>query len=222
MIETGELKPGDPIRHLELAARLGTSNNPVIQSLRRLEGLGILEHTSSGETRVRVYSDRELYAAYVVREAIEAMAARFCALFATEEEVAILLVRSRKLERRYERGEWAEQEEQDFHRGVVAFSHTPFLEHLHRGAMVLRSTFRQHLIQGRDIRDMVGLHRPVMEAIEKRDADAAEKAMRDHIGQARESFARRQFGPAGLADVSNPSPDAEKSEEMFVFKEDTP
>jgi DNA-binding GntR family transcriptional regulator len=181
-----------------LASALGVSNNPVIQSLRRLEGLGILEHTPSGKTRVRECTDRDLYAAYAVREAIESVAARFCAALASDEELAVLNVRHAKMEDRYRRGEWAEREEQDFHRGVVAFAHTPFLEHLHKSAMVIRTTFRQHLIQGRRIRDMGGLHKPIMEALERRNAEAAEEAMRAHIRQARESFAERQFGPGGI------------------------
>ena len=192
MIQTGELKPGDAIPHLKLASRLGISNNPVIQSLRRLEGLGVLEHMPSGETRVREYSDREVYAAYAVREAVEGMAARFCAQLGTDEEFAILEFRHRKLEECYRRGEWAEEEEQELHRGVVGFSHTPFLEHLHESAMILRSTFRQHLIQGREISDMVGLHKPIIDALLARDPDAAEEAMRAHIREARESFVQRQ------------------------------
>ena len=199
MIEDGTLKPGDPIRHQWLASELGVSNNPVIQTLRRLEGLAVLEHMPSGETRVREHSNREIYAAYAVREAVEGMAARFCAELATEEEIAVLDVRHRKLDARYAQGEWAEQEEQAFHRGIVAFSHTPFLEHLHQSAMILRSTFRAHLVQGREIRDMIGLHRPIMAAVSARDPNAAEQAMRRHIREARESFSLRQFEPSATS-----------------------
>ncbi|WP_116953419.1 GntR family transcriptional regulator [Jiangella endophytica] len=43
MIITGELEPGQPIRLIDLAQRLGTSPMPIREGLRKLESLGIVE-----------------------------------------------------------------------------------------------------------------------------------------------------------------------------------
>jgi DNA-binding GntR family transcriptional regulator len=186
-IASGELRPGDHIAHLTLANKLRVSNNPVIQVLRKLEGRGILERTPDGACRVRSYSPHEVYSALAVRESIEGVAARFCAECATDEEMAILKVRFDKMIRAYHGGNYAPAEELAFHGGTVEFCHAPFLKHLYDTIMIIRQTFTLR-IGGRSAEELIAIHEPIMAAIVRRDAAAAEAAARQHVLRSREEY----------------------------------
>ena len=129
-IASGELKPGDHIAHLALAQKLGVSNNPVIQVIRRLEEQGVLDRAPDGESRVRSYSYEEIYGILSVREAIESAAARFCAQKASDGEMALIRFRFDKMIRAYQGGAYVPEEELGFYAGIVQYSHTPILRRM--------------------------------------------------------------------------------------------
>jgi len=197
---SGRLKPGDHIPHLGLAKKLKVSNNPVIQVLRRLEGQGILDRGADGVCRVRDYSPRELYGALAVREAIEGAAARFCAETADDEEMAVIRVRFDKMIHAYHGGDYAPTEEISFHKAIVEFGHAPFLAHLYDTIMLIRQTFTLRAGQ-RPADELIAIHEPLMAAIARRDAEAAEETARAHVADARqeywESVLAGRAGPAG-------------------------
>jgi DNA-binding GntR family transcriptional regulator len=181
---SGEMKPGDSISHSRLAEQLGVSNNPVIHALRRLEGLGILEQTPSGSSRVKPFTLREVIAVMALREGLEGIAARFCAQFCSDEELAVLQVRAGKLDARLSEGSLAVDEEIAFHSGVVEFAHTPYLSSVHKGLMLTHTALCSRWMdfaRGAG----VGTHREIMDAIQLRDGKLAESAMRQHLHTAR-------------------------------------
>ena len=187
---SGDLRPGDHIAQLALARKLNVSNNPVIQVLRRLEGQGVLTRESDGLCRVRDYSARELYGALAVREAIEGAAARFCAETATDEEMAVIRVRYDKMIQGYRRGDYAPKEELAFHRSIVDFGHAPFLTHLYGTIVIIQQTFTLRA-GARSAEELIAFHKPIMDAIGRRDADAAEEAARAHVARARADYYHR-------------------------------
>ena len=189
-ILSGTLKPGAHIPHLPLAHRLHVSNNPVIQVLRKLEGQGLLERGADGVCRVRDYSPREFYAALAVREALEGVAARFCAENASDEELAVIRVRFDKMIRAYHGGDYVPAEELAFHAAIVEFAHAPFLKHLYDTIMVIRRTFTLRAGH-RSAEELMAIHEPIMEAIARRDPAAADEAARTHVADAREQYWQR-------------------------------
>lgn len=78
-ITHGRLSPGDPVRELDIASRLGTSQTPVREAFRDLAALGVLESRNHVGTRVREVSESELVSAVPVRAALEGLAARLAA-----------------------------------------------------------------------------------------------------------------------------------------------
>ncbi len=202
-VSTGTLKPGVSISHLKLAKELGVSSNPVVHAFRRLEGAGILEYMPSGETRVRPLIPREAYAGFVLRETIEGLGARFCSMFCTDEEKAVLQVRLERLEEAIHqeqtqgmaqgrpRADVTEfhqtrvlDAEEQFHGGIVAFSHTPLLLHEHKRLVLVSLTMTAYGLQMHGdyatLADDPG-HRAIMEAIRCRDGVEAERLMRAHL-----------------------------------------
>jgi DNA-binding GntR family transcriptional regulator len=78
-IATGALAPGAPLRELEIAERLGTSQTPVREAFRKLAAVGLLETRIHVGTRVRDFTPKDLSDAVPVRAALEGIAGRLVA-----------------------------------------------------------------------------------------------------------------------------------------------
>src|SRR5947207_12295716 len=87
-IMRGELSLGQVISRRKLATELGMSFLPVSEALQRLEVEGLLESRPRAGTRVRIPTRAEVRGHFVVREALEAQAARLFTHFATASERA--------------------------------------------------------------------------------------------------------------------------------------
>jgi DNA-binding GntR family transcriptional regulator len=82
----GELPIGKVISRRKLAMELGMSLLPVSEAFLRLEFEGLLESRPRAGTRVRIPTEADVRGHYVVREALEAEAARLFAEEATPRE----------------------------------------------------------------------------------------------------------------------------------------
>ncbi|WP_232664850.1 GntR family transcriptional regulator [Pseudonocardia sp. TRM90224] len=78
-IAQGRLAPGAPVRELEIAERLGTSQTPVREAFRKLAAVGLLETRIHVGTRVRDLTEKDLTDAVPVRAALEGIAGRLIA-----------------------------------------------------------------------------------------------------------------------------------------------
>src|SRR5713226_2651176 len=81
----GEFAIGQVISRRKVAAELGMSFLPVSEALLRLEFEGLLESRPRAGTRVRIPSREDVRGHYIVREALEAQAARLFAAVATPD-----------------------------------------------------------------------------------------------------------------------------------------
>lgn len=187
MIRSGQYKPGDHISQLPLARRLGLSNNPVIQALRKLEGQGLLERGPDGTARVRGLTVLEMYAALSLREAVEGVAARFCATYATDEELAVFRVRCDKMHQAGENAPLPPDQDMAFHAAIVGFSHARFLQHLYESMDAIRQTFNiQRGASSLSARQVS--HEPIIAAVLNRDVATAESEARRHVVAIREAY----------------------------------
>lgn len=184
-IESGVFKPGDRLVESELAERLGVSRTPVREALQRLETQSMLSR--DGRSLIVASLDHnQLAELYAVRTELEGLAARLAARHATEEEIRVLRTMAdedhqllggdpRALSRANKR----------FHRQIHLASHNRFLvqqlDLLHRSMALMATT--SFAAEGRDT---VALdeHDSIVAAIEARDGDAAQEALRHHISKA--------------------------------------
>ena len=79
MILHGELAPGERVREVELAGRLGVSRTPVRESLPILAQEGVLTQLDTRGFVVRSFTPQEIMDAIDVRGALEGLAARMLA-----------------------------------------------------------------------------------------------------------------------------------------------
>ncbi|MBT8412280.1 MAG: GntR family transcriptional regulator [Octadecabacter sp.] len=183
-IDTGLYKPGSRLVESELADRFGVSRTPIREALQRLETQSLL--TRDGRSLIVASLDHsQLSELYVVRGALEGLAARLAARHSTPEERKVLrdmLESDRKLVNDPEAMSRANRR---FHKQIHLASHNRFLvqqlDLVHRSMALLAST--SIAVAGRPL-DTLEEHEIIVRAIETGDGDAADKALRDHISQA--------------------------------------
>ncbi|MEV4805719.1 GntR family transcriptional regulator [Nonomuraea sp. NPDC049421] len=79
-IVTGELGEGERLIETKIAAEYGTSQAPVREALRQLEGLGLIESRPRHGSRVLPFAEQTIREAYIMRAALEETATRLAML----------------------------------------------------------------------------------------------------------------------------------------------
>ncbi len=191
-ILAGELAPGAKLSEPALAREYGVSRGPLREALHRLQERKLITRSANQGPRIVRPSPEALAELFVVREALEGMAARLAARHATDTEIAALraaVLRSADATPAEASAAAVldEQHDRDFHFAIAQCSRNPMLidllcAELYPLLRLYRGTptgFRPH---GR--RPVVE-HERIVAAIEDRDPDLAEMLMRRHIAAAR-------------------------------------
>ena len=183
-IDLGTYRPGDRLVESELAERFGVSRTPVREALQRLETQSLL--TRDGRSLIVASLDHtQLAELYVVRGALEGLAARLAARHATPEEVAVLRDMLEEDRALIPDPQALSRANRRFHRQIHLASHNRFLiqqlDLVHRSMALLAHT--SIAAQGRS-RDTLVEHEAIVTAIAAGDGDAADHALRDHISRA--------------------------------------
>lgn len=183
-IDTGTYRPGDRLVESELAERLGVSRTPIREALQRLETQSLL--VRDGRSLIVAYLDHNQMAElYVVRGELEGLAARLAARNATEEEVRLLRDMVEADNALLEHPAALARANRRFHKQIHLASHNRFLvqqlDLVHR-SMALMATTSLAVVGRGEIAQKE--HDLIVAAIEARDGDAADAALRAHISVA--------------------------------------
>ncbi len=188
-IVVGDIQPGERIREALLARRLGISRGVLREAMQRLEGLKLVTRTSNIGVRVVGLSEQDLLDLYVMREALEGMAARLSAIHMPDEEVreleALLERHGMKSDVR-EGASYYQSADEDFHFRIARGSRNSRLERTLCEELYYQLRLYRYRSSARPGRAVAALaeHRAVVEAIAARDPDRAEAAMRQHLRNA--------------------------------------
>jgi DNA-binding GntR family transcriptional regulator len=210
-ITTGALKPGQRLTERSLAEHLGVSPTPVREALQRLEHERLIERDTVRAIRVADPSVARLRELSLIDVALRGVAARLAAERANAAEVAAIVAACDRAEALADGGDWDEVRVREtlevtrgFHRLVDEAAHTQTLIDMISTATAFDWAFRlkwavdSHPDPG-SLQDSLEEHRQVAAAIQARDADAAEKVMRQHSGsraQALLAIASRNAEPS--------------------------
>ncbi|HTS14818.1 MAG TPA: GntR family transcriptional regulator, partial [Candidatus Sulfotelmatobacter sp.] len=123
-ILSGRYPPDSRIVETQVARDLGTSQAPVREALRALEGIGVVEIAPFRGARVRRPTRRELLGAYSVRAALEVLGARLAVPRLTEADLDELVEYGRVMEEAARAGDGRAVAEADatFHGRIVALA----------------------------------------------------------------------------------------------------
>jgi DNA-binding GntR family transcriptional regulator len=184
-ISDGRIAGGERVREEEVARNLGVSRTPVREALQRLQQRGILNFGPTRGLVVAQLSHEQIVELYAMREILEGSAARFAAQHATPEEIAILHQLQDQL--RAAEGDDLLHKHLDrrFHQAIYEAAHNRYLMQmldsmLDSFALLHSTTLRLPHRQ----RNSDEERQRIIAAIQKHDANRAEKAAREHILQA--------------------------------------
>ncbi|EGV34089.1 transcriptional regulator, GntR family [Thiorhodococcus drewsii AZ1] len=196
-IVVGEIAPGSKISEPALAARYGISRGPLREAMRRLESSSLVERKPNIGARVITLTSAQLLEIYVIREALEGMAARLAAEQMSDAAIADLkrLLDQHRNEVAQEAWQAYFQEEGDldFHFRIVQGSGNGRLNNilcndLYHLARMYRCQFG---MKSDRARDALKEHELIVDAIAERDGELAEWLMRRHIRTSRRATERR-------------------------------
>jgi DNA-binding GntR family transcriptional regulator len=190
-ILSGVYAPGDRLVETRIAQELGTSQAPVREALRELELLRFVESASFRGTWVREVSDDELIEVFPIRAALEEVAAREAAT-RLNGEVGDL---EAEIEGMANARDVREQVEHDvrFHRLIVEASGNSRLVEIWDSLQVDARTTITALGTGVSPAEAAALHRPIVEALRRKNAKAAGREIRSHV----ETFGTRLLEQRG-------------------------
>jgi DNA-binding GntR family transcriptional regulator len=190
-IIAGQLEPGSKISEQGLAASFGVSRGPLREAIRRLEGRKLLERTPNIGVRVAALSLKDLKEILEVREALEGMACGLAATNMTDAEIAglarLLEGHGRQKSVQEGKGYYQESKDFDFHFRIVTGSGNERLAQMLTGDLYYLLRVYRYKSSTKPGRAMAALeeHKAIVTALQKRDAKAAEEAMRAHLRNAR-------------------------------------
>lgn len=181
----GRFAHGERIREEEIANVLGVSRTPVREALQRLQQRGLLVIGPGRGLMVAQLSKQQVFELYAMREILEGSAARFAARHANEAEIEILYRLQRELAASNGDALNLVKLNRRFHQAIYEAAHNQYLletlDTLNDSLALLHSTtFRAPSRRTETDEE----HRRIVEAIEKRDSEAAERVAREHIRQA--------------------------------------
>lgn len=188
MVLAGALAPGEALVERTLAERLRVSRTPVRAALARLEKEGLVRMVGGKGAFVAGYSVQDMIEIYQIREGLEPMAARLaCAHIDTKElesfESALRRYRAKPAELEDDPETWRALG-RDFHDLFIQASKNQrliaALDSLHDQIELFRGLGRS-LNAPRLTVSAVDEHLRILDALKKRDASRAEKAVRVHV-----------------------------------------
>ncbi|PRY48408.1 DNA-binding GntR family transcriptional regulator [Geodermatophilus tzadiensis] len=188
-ILSGRYRPGDHLGEVELAGSLGVSRGTVREALRHLQQEGLVTAGTRGMLRVNSLTPAEVHELFRVRAALEALAVREVVASPRREAAAAALREA--VEQLSDEADPAARMEADlaFHLQLCRLSGNSMLVEAWQR---LEGRMRVAILNGADWQAPMMArerHVPIVEAIERGDAEAAVRVVDDHMSDAAEHFA---------------------------------
>ena len=179
-----QLEPGAPLVESELANQLGISKIPLREALHQLANEGLVTHIPYKGVYVSGLTTKDAAELAMIRGALEGLAARLAAPRLTKEDLqraeAILAEADQALERGNK--DLCVTKGKEFHDFIITRSGnaqlSPILENI--DTRFHRFRLLSNEIRGRTTQSLQE-HKRILEALKRRDPDAVDHAMRDHL-----------------------------------------
>ena len=181
-IRSGQFRPGDRLREIDVSKQLDLSRTPVREALRKLESDGIVEHRPRLGAVIRTLSTPEVVELYEMRLVLERTAAEMAAKHANAAEIDLLTDINAQIETAGTDPQRAAALNQDFHRCIYLATRNRFLlesaRALNNALMLLGPTT---LDDEARIQTVHTQHAHIIDAIKSADQTAAGQAAEDHL-----------------------------------------
>lgn len=202
----GELAAGTPLSEASLAKQLGISRTPLREAIRRLAAEGFLRQIPNRGSMVVEFSKRDIGELYELREALEVYAVGKAAEHALrpsdleyiEQSVCDVLLLRDELVASEEPGLTAEQMQRfvqidlSFHATLVRAAANRRILKVIADTRVLLNVFalRRKGHRAAQLAEIHGYHNDILQAVVRKDPEAAMRLMGEHIRLSRQERLR--------------------------------
>jgi DNA-binding GntR family transcriptional regulator len=182
-IIAGELPSGTILKERQMAEQLGVSTTPLKEALRRLEGEGLVATEPRRGIRV-TFDAAQAEEMALARAALESMIARMAAARIDDSGIARLAA---IIARMTEATAASATDDlivlnELFHDAIHESSRCRYLQRILVGQRVYVHTARQFILSDPAERiRALGEHRAIFDALARRNSEAAEREMRNHV-----------------------------------------
>lgn len=183
-IIVGELKPGARLMEVQLAEKMGVSRTPVREAIRKLELEGLVTMVPRKGAHVAGLSPKDIVDVLEVRGVLDGLAASLSSLKMKEEQIKEL----RQINRQFanfvakENLQGSIKKDVEFHELIYRASGNEKLIQILNNLREQVQRFRViYLKDYSGQKDIESEHEEIIEAIEKRDPEAAMSAAKKHI-----------------------------------------
>lgn len=184
---TGAFNSGERLLERDIAEKLQVSRTPVREALQRLEAEGLLEALPKQGLAVKEYSDDDIREIYMIREALECLAAEFAAINATDSDISLLDALVEEMDQLDNDADPVRITEvhRCFSEAYNRASHMPTLVHLIESLKDQVMRFRSVSLSTPERRmETRKEHKELLEALRRRDPERASALTHVHIRNA--------------------------------------
>jgi DNA-binding GntR family transcriptional regulator len=184
----GYLKPGDRLVETEIAEQMGTSRGPIREALRELERDGLVISEPYRETVVADITLEEVQELLVpIRRVLEVFAVRQAITRMGDQDLALLDRLVADMRDAGEIGDLHQVVEKDmaFHEAILRLAgHRQASNLWHIVANRIRAHFYRNDSHYPDLRLVADQHRPLLDALHRRDVGRSVEMMEQHLRDA--------------------------------------
>lgn len=190
-IEQGYYSPAESLPEIELAAEYSVSRSTIKKALLMLEKDALVVIEQNKGTKVRSYSKAEILDFLELRAELEGFIVRLAVPKFAKKDIQKLELLISEMEKKREDADLLGYSavNQEFHALIYEVCPNKMATDM---LLKLKTQMRKYnaktiLVPGRDARSFEE-HKMILEAIQKQDASTAEKCMRSHIDNVRQTF----------------------------------
>ncbi len=196
----GSYAPGSRIVECQLAREFGTSQAPVREALRDLEGMNLIESAPHKGAYVRQQDRKRYLQAYPVRATLEEFAGREAAALISEAAIEDLRSSLEAMRAAAKEGDEKSHLKHDvrFHEIIVEATENSVLLDLWRSLRVEIGVFISAVEMDLDLPMIAEMHSPILDAVRTRDAEHLAKLLREHITFFGSLVVRGSSDPGGV------------------------
>ena len=192
MILSGELVSGEKLVQEDLSTRLGVSRTPLRSAIAKLDSENFIRMSTRGEATVSEFGLRQIAEIFEMRAVLEGLICRLLAPKIERKHTIYLRSLMASVEDVVETGDDSAYREADVEFHTYLTSLIPG-GHLGRLLEPVHTIMRMSLSQGilRSPAETYAEHIAIIDALDARNSDHAERAMIDHIRKTIELLHRR-------------------------------
>ncbi len=180
----GELKPGERLMELQLAAKLGVSRTPIREAIRMLEQEGLAVTIPRKGAEVAKMTEKDMEDVLQIREALDELAAKIACEQISEEQLEELVATMHEFEESTKTDNVKKIAEADvkFHDIIYQSTGNPKLVNMLNNLREQMYRYRLEYIKDAEKRQILVVeHEQILKAVRGRKASEAKTAIREHI-----------------------------------------